>query len=546
MALDRCSRFPDTIVDAINVWGGQHYYVPTAWGGRLERVDELAHLIRLMARRDLSVAIAHAKTILGAIGIWMAADARHAPVVAKKILRGESIALALTERAHGSDISASMVNAVETDGEYRLNGEKYLINNATRSSVVVVYARTDTELSSRNFSLFVVEKDRLPASEYGLLPKVSTHGMKGADISGIRFLSARIPHEAVIGRRGQGLELILLGFQVTRTLCAALSCGAGDTALRSAYAFAERRRVAGQPLLARPVIAQILADSTADLLIADIVALTGARAANIMPAQMSVISAIVKGAIPERVEAMIERLADVMGARGYVGGETEYGFFEKLLRDCRLVSVFDGSTVVNLQSLVLQLPGLARKRRAQLKDVVDHVRLDALFNPQAPCPPWDAAQFSLTSHGEDDITRSLGTAVEQLNARSDLAPECRTRLAQRVARLSDHLSNIDRLMLGATLRPGRIQPCQFALAKQYAQTFCAACCLQTFLCATEVLGTPFRSATWLEACLDRLFGEHVRDTDGMLEAIRYAIAEQTWISVFTLPVSQGATRETAL
>ena len=63
----------------------------------------------------------------------------------------------------------------------------------------------------------------LPPTAYTILPRITTHGMRAAQIAGIRFHGARVPAGALIGRPGSGLELASAALAITRTLVPALS-----------------------------------------------------------------------------------------------------------------------------------------------------------------------------------------------------------------------------------------------------------------------------------------------------------------------------------
>ena len=108
---DRSSAFPQAIIDEMQAWQVSHWYVPAKLGGKLASFDELYMLIRLLARRDLSATIGHAKTFLGAVSVWCAGSELQQAQMADLVKSGEAISLALTERQHGSDISASDFNA---------------------------------------------------------------------------------------------------------------------------------------------------------------------------------------------------------------------------------------------------------------------------------------------------------------------------------------------------------------------------------------------------------------------------------------------------
>lgn len=79
---------------------------------------------------------------------------------------------------------------------------------------------------TRGYSLLLVDKDLLAEGSHTCLPAAKTHGIRGADISGIAFDGAVVPASALIGEEGEGIETVLRSLQITRTICAALSVGA--------------------------------------------------------------------------------------------------------------------------------------------------------------------------------------------------------------------------------------------------------------------------------------------------------------------------------
>ncbi|MEF9673530.1 acyl-CoA dehydrogenase family protein [Pseudomonas sp. PCH446] len=100
----------------------------------------------------------------------------------------------MTERSHGSDLLAGELTATPQDNGWTLEGEKWLINNASRGQVMCLLARTSAAGGSRGYSLFVLDKRLQPDTAFSLLPKVKTHGIRGADISGIALHKAFVPN----------------------------------------------------------------------------------------------------------------------------------------------------------------------------------------------------------------------------------------------------------------------------------------------------------------------------------------------------------------
>ena len=65
VALDEVEEYPERACALLNEWGLPEYYVPEQWGGRLRSYEELVSLLRVVARRNLSIIVAHAKSYLG-------------------------------------------------------------------------------------------------------------------------------------------------------------------------------------------------------------------------------------------------------------------------------------------------------------------------------------------------------------------------------------------------------------------------------------------------------------------------------------------------
>ena len=141
-------------------------------------------------------------------------------------------------------------------------------------------------------------------------------------------------------------------------MCAGLSLGAGDTALRLAVDFALTRRLYGGSVFDIPHARSTLSNAFIDLLICDCVAISAARALQACPGQASVWSAVAKYLVPATVEKVMRDLSVVLGARFFLRDGHPWNMFQKMVRDSSIVSVFEGSTMVQLQALGLQLEQL--------------------------------------------------------------------------------------------------------------------------------------------------------------------------------------------
>lgn len=377
-------------------------------------------------------------------------DGRHprqTAAVSAAVRSGEPFAWALTEPGHGADLANGEVTAARRTGGFLLDGTKWPINNATRADHLVVLARTGDPGTARGHSLFLVDKRRLARGTWRALPKAATHGVRGIDISGIEFSAAELSEAALLGPEGSGLETVLRSLQLTRTMCTALSLGAGEQALRLTAGFTATRLIQRTPLADRPRTRSIVTRCAALLAATEAAASLGARSIHSLTDELSVTSAVVKALAPTLIDAVVADLAELLGLRSFLTGEYAHGAFQKLWRDHHVVAIFDGSTPVNRAALIPQYGRLARGfARA---DVDTDGLAEAAASGTRP-RRLDHRALTLTSRRGCSVVQSLPILAEALADRG--APDG---LAEHAAALAATAADIALLMGRPGPRPGR-------------------------------------------------------------------------------------------
>lgn len=505
--LDEQEAFPGEFCRLLETWGLQDYYIPAQLGGKLQRFDEVFALLRVVARRDLSVAIAHSKTFLGSAPVWIAGTPAQQNTLARAIREGAYIALALTEEEHGSDLASSECLARKIHGRYVVSGTKWLINNATRSTALCLLARTHVRGKSLGVSLLLVEKNKLDPEAFHHLPKIKTHGIRGIDLSGIRFENASVAEDALIGKEHHGLEPLFKTFQITRPMCSALSLGAADTALRLTLRFSLQRRLYGDTVFAIPAARDLHVEAFSDILISDCVSLVAARALHIAPEQMSLWSSVTKYFVPTLLENAVHTLATTLGARYYLREHYACGFFQKIVRDIAIVGLFDGSTRVNLSMIAGQLGQIARHAQdleaAQGKDTF--VRLESLCTLEEALPEFQTERLVLSNHGLDDLQIGLLLAGESSwgEAEMQAVKEPIATLMQRFAR---ERRIVDQEVCDLVAGQGdmHFSTAAFNLAIRHCVLHAASACYYVWLFNRTTLNNELAPDDWLVLCLSRL------------------------------------------
>ncbi|MGH3415006.1 MAG: acyl-CoA dehydrogenase family protein [Actinocrinis sp.] len=501
--LDEREQFPAAICAQLDEWGLPAYYVPARHGGRIDDYEQLVQLMRVVSRRDLTVAIGHGKTYLGGVCVWVAGDDEQAAALSADIRAGVPVSLGLTERAHGSDLIGGEVTArPDGSGALLVNGEKWLINNATRGELFSLLVRTDPAGGPRGFSMLLVDKRALPAGSFEQVPKIHTLGIRGADISGIAFTDAPVPEGNLIGKAGGGIEVILKALQLTRTMCTALSLGAADHALRLVLDFNRERRLYGRTLIELPKARAVLASAGADALIGEALTIVASRAVHTLTAEMSVVSAVAKYQVPTGTEQLIADLTRQLGARAFLKNVYAHGMFQKVDRDHRIVGLFDGNTLVNLNSLVNQFRTLVRTYRRGSGDTAG---AKAAFDLSAPLPPVEPAKLRLVSRTGSGVLATLPDSIAVLRSAAAEEPVLKGALAS-AERLAETIDLVHGEMERYQNALSDVPPQAFDAARRYTLCFAAAACLGLWAANHETQGDGrvWQDGVWLRAVLDRL------------------------------------------
>ena len=526
--IDESEQFPEEAIRWLYDRQLARHYVPEELGGSFHSFCELGEVIRVLSRRDVSSAVAFS-TLFWSFLAWAGGTSEQKRWLAKYILeRQGAMCLAYSEKEHGADLAASDTVARRTADGFELTGEKWPINRATVGGLCFVLATTDPAAGPRGLSLFMLDKGDLDRERFSNLPKILTHGLRGSDISGIKFENCPVPARSLLGGEGGGLQLALRGFQITRALCAAISLGAGDTALRTTLSFALKRKLYDELVIDLPHAAGVLSDAFLDLLICDCVTNSGLRSFHVVPEQSSLWASIVKYFVPTTIETMIQNLSVVLGARYYMREEHELGTFQRVLRDAAVVSLFDGSTVVNLHALMLQFRHLAR-RRATPGD--QRARLGQIFEMNTPVPPWNGERLSLVSTQANDALEGVEHSLNQLKAERGENIADREEIDRILAfggELRDEIgAHNDKFSESEFEHGHRQSAAMFRAAQRYCALHAAASCLHGWIW-NRSNGSPFFArGGWLVPALARIFDKHLGiHHDDVIDASRPELLQE--------------------
>jgi len=154
-------------------------------------------------------------------------------------------AFGITEPEHGSDATHMETSAVRDGDGWVINGEKTWNTGIHRAHSDMILARTSGESGDgHGITAFLtpMDADGLVIEEY-----LWTFNMP-TDHGRVSLTDVRVPHGAILGEEGRGLQIAQHFFNENRIRQAASSHGAAQYCINESVEYAKERRPFGRPL----------------------------------------------------------------------------------------------------------------------------------------------------------------------------------------------------------------------------------------------------------------------------------------------------------
>ncbi|MFM9978369.1 MAG: acyl-CoA dehydrogenase family protein [Sphingomonadaceae bacterium] len=166
-----------------------------------------------------------------------------------KLVSGEVVtAIAMTEPGTGSDLQGIRTTAKKDGNHYVINGSKTYITNGQNADLILVCAKTDTEVQPawKGVSIILVEADREGFKRGRNLDKI---GQDAADTSELFFEDVRVPMTNCLGEEGKGFVYLMSELPQERLSIAIGAQASAQRAYDETVAFVRDRKAFGKPVI---------------------------------------------------------------------------------------------------------------------------------------------------------------------------------------------------------------------------------------------------------------------------------------------------------
>ena len=257
--IDRTNTFPRDLWPALGTLGVHGLTVEEEWGGAglgyLEHCIAMEEISRASGSVGLSYG-AHSNLCINQLRLNGTAEQkrRYLP----KLISGEHVgALAMSEAQAGSDVASLRTRADRKGDRFVLNGSKMWITNGPHADVLVVYARTNPDVTARGITAFIVEGGTKGFSRGQKLDKL---GMRGSDTSELIFEDCEVGQENVLGKVDGGWHVLSSGLDLERAVLAAGPLGIMQAAMDVVIPYIHERKQFGKPIGEFPLVRAKIAD----------------------------------------------------------------------------------------------------------------------------------------------------------------------------------------------------------------------------------------------------------------------------------------------
>ena len=329
---------------------------PKAVGGIELDTKSCAIVMEELGYGDVGVATALGANNLGSYPLIIAGTLEQQKQHFGALLQGKYGAFALTEKGAGSDAGAVATTADRKGDEYILNGSKCFITQGgyaiDMESSLIIFASTDRTMGSKGLSAFLVKGGTPGLSVDKVEDKM---GIRGSQTVELKIENLHVPVSARIGEEGQGMKIAMKTLDSGRLMVAAQAVGCGQKALDLTIEFAKNHMEGNRPLSRQQAVAFKIAEIEAMVTAARQLVYRGAVLKD-SKQPYSHHSAITKLFATETALYAANTAMDIMGTYGY----TEDSRIEKVLRDARILTIYEGTN--QIQRHVIS-GGLLRKRK---------------------------------------------------------------------------------------------------------------------------------------------------------------------------------------
>ncbi|MCZ8343665.1 MAG: acyl-CoA dehydrogenase family protein [Leptospira sp.] len=338
---DEKNQHPKELVDKMRQeLGINGLVIPEEYGGWGLGAIEQCLAIEELSRGCLGIALGFAYTGLGILPILKGATHEQKLKWLPPIADGKfGVSFCLSEPGAGSDVPGMTTRAEKKGDKWIINGAKQWITGASDAQAFTVFAYTDKNRGTRGVSCFYVPRD---AKGLTVGKKEDKLGIRASSTHQVIFEDCEVGEDALVGKENLGFVYALQTLNASRPFVAVMGVGVAQAALDHAAKYAREREQFGTKIGTFQAVQHMLADMSIKVETAREITYKAARLSDANDPNLPKYSAIAKAYASEIAVQCATDAVQIFGGYGYT---KEYPV-EKLMRDSKILTIFEGTTQI--------------------------------------------------------------------------------------------------------------------------------------------------------------------------------------------------------
>jgi len=337
---DEKEEFPMELAQKAFDVGLMNVRLPKKYGGKGLGLFEEVLIVEEICAGCVGIGTSINVNSLGFEPILIAGDEyqkdRYLKPLSKKL---SFISFALSETVAGSDVAGIQCTAERKGNYYIINGNKFWITNAWIADTFVVFAKTGKDRKSKkHLSAFIVEKNW---DGVKVAPPMKKLGLRTSPTSAINFKNVKVPIENRLGKEGDGFQIAMKTFAVSRPAIGAFGVGLAKAALKYSIEYANKRKAFTISIGNFQLIQRLIARITLGIETARLITYKASLAideGNPDP----ILSSCAKLAGSEIAVEASKTAIQIYGGRGYLSMNP----VSKLYSDAKVLEIYEGTTQI--------------------------------------------------------------------------------------------------------------------------------------------------------------------------------------------------------
>jgi hypothetical protein len=257
----------------------------------------------------------------------------------------------LTEPDAGSDAGNVATIAIRDGDGWLLSGQKVWISNGTWADVAIIFAQTEPGSKHKGMVAFLVDPKTPGYSSRKMHGKLGLH----ASDTGELFLdNVRVPDSARLGQVGEGFKIAMSALDNGRYGVASGCVGTAQRALDVSVRYAKERIAFSRPIAGFQLVQDMLAQMSVNVEAARLLVYQAGWVKNQGKSSTIPVSRA-KYFCAEIAKQNADMAIQVHGGYGY---SDEY-VPERLWRDCRVASLYEGTSQIQKLIIGRDLTGIS-------------------------------------------------------------------------------------------------------------------------------------------------------------------------------------------